>query len=93
MLALSCTEAVRLNYYALAVSILSECLPEMAFEKLQSDKPGNVKNQLTSEDWDDMAKLREQGVYYKDLEAIYGLNMGHICRNLKSLKAKKEIGG
>lgn len=88
MLALSYTEAVRLNYYALVVSILGECIPETAFEKLQSYKPGNVKNQLTDDDYRDMIKLREQGLFYKDLSEIYYLDKATIHRNLKRFKER-----
>ena len=95
MLALSYTEAVRLNYYALVVSILGECIPETAFEKLQSDKPQFVKNQLTDDDWNDMVKLREQGVYYKGLGEIYCVDPSNIHKGLKSFskRYKKECGG
>lgn len=89
MLYLPCSEAVKLNYHALVVSILGECLPEMAFEKLQSDAPSKVTNQLTDDDWDDMARLRLQGVYYKDLEEIYGLDKATIHRKLKRLSLKR----
>lgn len=88
-LALPASQAVKINYYALVVSILGECIPEMAFEKLQSDEPGNVKNQLTDDDWDDMAKLRLQGVFYKELEEIYCLNKTTIYRKLKRLSLKR----
>ena len=94
MLSLSYTEAVRLNYYALVVSILGECIPETAFEKLQSDKPQFVKNQLTDDDYRDMVKLREEGVFYKDLSEIFGLDKGTIHRNLKRFKerdSKKNV--
>lgn len=81
---------IELNYHALAVSILVNCIPETAFEKLQSDKPSNVRAQITDSDWSDMVKLREQGVYYKDLEEIYCLDKATIFRKLKSLSKLKN---
>ena len=89
ILALPYSQAVKLNYHALVASILSECLPEMAFEKLQSDEPEKVQNQLTEEDWDDMARLRLQGVYYKELSEIYCLDKATIYRKLKRLGLKR----
>jgi hypothetical protein len=58
MLSLPYSQAVRINYYALVVSILNNCIPETAFEKVQSDKPSNVTNQMTAADYEDMAKLQ-----------------------------------
>ena len=89
MLSLPYSQAVKTNYYALVVSILSECILETAFEKLQSDAPSKVQNQLTDDDWDDMARLRMQGVYYKDLSEIYGLDKATIHRKLKRLSLKR----
>jgi hypothetical protein len=83
LLALSYTEAVKINYYALVVSILNNCIPETAFEKVQSDKPSVVKNQITDDDLRDMLKLREQGVFYKDLEWIYCMDKSAIHVRLK----------
>lgn len=89
VLSLPHSQVVKLNYYALAVSILGECIPETAFEKIQSDKPQFVKNQLTDDDWDDMAKLRAEGIFYKDLGAIYCMDPATIHRKLKRLGLKR----
>ncbi len=72
------------------VSILGECIPETAFEKLQSDKPEYVKNQLTDDDWDDMARLRAEGLFFKDLGAIYCMDKATIHRKLKRLSKQKK---
>lgn len=83
MRALSRSEAVKTNYYALVVSILTTCIPETAFERLQSEHPSNVSNQITDADYADMVKLRAEGVFYRDLSEIYCMDKGTIHRNLK----------
>ena len=82
---MSRTEAVKINYYALVVSILNNCIPETAFEKVQSDRPSKVQNQLTDEDWQDMSKLRKDGVYFKELSEIYCMDKASIHRKLQRL--------
>jgi len=79
---------VKINYYALVVSILTTCIPETAFERLQSDKPGNVSNQITDADYDDMLKLRKEGLVYRELGEIYCMNPSIIHRYLKRFKKK-----
>lgn len=76
---------VRLNYYALVISIIGDCMPETAFEKVQSEKPSKVRNRITNDDIEDMAKLRAQGLTLKDLGEIYGIDPTVICRRLKML--------
>lgn len=72
-----------LNYYALAVAILANCIPETAFERLQSDKPSKVKNQVTHDDYDDMVKMREDGVKFSEIGEIYCMDPSSIHRKLK----------
>ena len=84
---------VRINYYALAVAILGNCIPETAFEKVQSDKPSKVINQITDDDLHDMLKLREQGVFYKDIAEIYCMDKSTIHRRLKRFSNKGAVLG
>lgn len=88
MLTLSCSESVKINYYALVVSILNNCIPESAFEKLQSDRPGKVISQLTDADYADMVKMRKEGIFYRDLAEIYCLDKATIHRKLKSFSKR-----
>ena len=88
MQALSRSEAVRTNYYALMVSILTTCIPETAFEKLQSDNPGKVQNQLTDDDWVDIAKLKSEGLFFREIGAIYCMDPATVHRKLKSLSKR-----
>lgn len=64
---------VRLNYYAMVVAIIGECTVETAFEKLQSDHPDKIisRNTLTSEDSEDMRKLSDAGITYREISEFY----------------------
>ena len=73
---------MELNYYALCVSILCNCIPETAFEKLQADKPSQVMNWFTPEDVEDMAALRKQGLTFRELGEIYCVDLTSINRRL-----------
>jgi len=83
MQALSRSEAVKTNYYALVVSILTTCIPETAFEKLQSDKPSCVHNQITDEDYTDMLKMRKEGLFLREIGEIYCMDPPIVHRYLK----------
>lgn len=69
--------AHKINYYALIVSILTKCTPELAFKKLLL---GRVKNEFTEADYADMAKLRKRGLSLKELSDIYGIDASSICQ-------------
>lgn len=58
------------NWYALAVSILANCIPEMAFRKLESSHPNKLIMKYTKEDIEDMYKLKKT-MTYKELAEIY----------------------
>ncbi|KLU66719.1 hypothetical protein DEAC_c13870 [Desulfosporosinus acididurans] len=60
-------------------------MPETAFEKIQSDRPSKVRNKITDDDIQDMAKLREKGLSLKDIGEIYGIDQTVICRKLKAI--------
>ena len=66
-------------YMALAVSILANCLPEQAFEKLDPQHArigsnGGRPSTLTDMDTEDMIRMRQQGLAYKEIGEIYGIN-------------------
>lgn len=90
MLTLASSEPIWINYYALVVSIIGNCIPETAFEKIQSETPSTVKNRLSDEDFKDMAKMREEGMFLKDIGEIYGIDPTIICRRLKKLQSRND---
>lgn len=79
---------VKLNYYAMAVAILSKCSVETAFEKIQSDHPDTVRPQFTSEDIEDMRKLKAEGVSWPELSRIYDAPWTTVYGRLRPRKEK-----
>jgi hypothetical protein len=75
---------MKLNYYALIVAILANCIPETAFEKLQSNTPRSVKNQITTDDLDDMVTLHQEGLSYKEIGEIYCMEKSLLHKRLKN---------
>ena len=78
-------DAIKLSYYALTVSIFSDCTPETAFEKLQHDRPSEVRAQLSQEDLQDMQLLKSQGYTYKQLGEFYGMRPDAVYGRLRNL--------
>jgi len=77
---------ITLNYYALCVSILCNCLPEVAFEKLQSNRPSKVKSSfkvLSDTDVDDMVKMHQEGLTYKQIGEIYGIDHTYVRKRIR----------
>jgi hypothetical protein len=80
---------IRLNYYALTVSILTGCMVETAFEKLQSDSPSSVAPQINDLDIADMKKLKSEGETYKSLGEIYDMTPTAIFNRIKRARPPK----
>lgn len=77
--------AVKLGYYALTVAICCSCTPETAFEKLQHERPSEVRAQLSPEDLLDMQRMKEQGYTYKHLGELYGMHPDAVYGRLRHL--------
>jgi len=82
-----------INYAALAVSILSDCFPEIAFEKLYNPHCISVgkksRNMLTDTDIENMMRYKCQGLTYKQVGSIYGIS--DHCVNKRIQRYKKRI--
>ena len=76
---------MKLNYYALIVACLSGCTPETACEKLQHERPSEVRAQLTPEDLQDMQGLKGRGWTYKQLGELYGMHPHAVHGRLRHL--------
>jgi hypothetical protein len=81
-----------LNYYALAVSILNSCLPETAFEKLQSEHPDKVVAFISDEDAIDMRKLKAEGYSYYEIAEMYGVTYYAAYHNIRRRNLKGDVG-
>lgn len=75
---------VKLNYFALAVAILTPCTVEAAFEKLESNAPSKVRSRITKQDILDMRKLKDRGLTYGQIGEIYGLTASGAFRRMKT---------
>ena len=76
------------NWAALCVSILKGVLPEVAFSILNNPDIKDYGKAFTDEDTRDMVELKKQGLTYKEIADIYGLNKGVIFRRIKRLNKR-----
>lgn len=79
---------MELNYYALCISILCDCLPETAFKKLQADDPSLVKDGfrvLNDDDLKDMIAMKRQGLTYRQIAEFYGVDNALLHKKIKPL--------
>lgn len=67
------------NWYALALSIINNVLPEQAFSLLENGKTTKKYNTVNLED---MIKLRQQGMTYKAIGEIYGIKESAVCKRI-----------
>jgi len=81
-----------LNYFALAVSILSTCPPETAFEKLQNEHPDKVSTVISDDDVLDMRKIKAEGYFYYEIAEMYGITNHAAHYNIKRRKLKGDEG-
>ena len=80
---------IKLSYYALAVAILNPCRVEIAFERVQSDCPSQIKKGITQKDRADACKLRTMGMSCKELGEIYGVNANTVYKWTERMSKKK----
>jgi len=76
---------IKLSYYALVVAICCSCTPETAFEKLQHERPSEVRAQLSLEDLQDMRRMKAAGYTYKQLGELYGMHPDAVYGRLRHL--------
>lgn len=68
-----------IGYAALAASILLQCPPDRAFEKLD----GKVNHKVSQAEIEDMIKLKAEHSY-SQLAEMFGMNPGAICKYIKA---------
>lgn len=71
------------NTMALTLAILSErfLLPEQAWDKLENPDKQNFS--LTDEDKEDVLAMREQGITWREIGRIYGVDHSGLCNVAK----------
>lgn len=75
------------NLAALILAVLSSdiCIPEQAFAALYGSK-----YKLTERDTEDMIRMRQKGVYLKDIGEIYGLTPSGVYRKIERYYKKRK---
>lgn len=78
---------LRYNIAALTIAICYQdyLLPEAAFGILSGER-----YMTTTEDKEDMLRLREEGYTYREIGKLYGFTDSNVYKVLMRYKAKKE---
>jgi hypothetical protein len=77
------------NWAALCVSIVKGVSPEVAFLLLNNPGIKNYGYAFTDEDTKDMVEFKKQGLTYKEIADIYGLNKDMIFRRIKRFNKRR----
>ncbi len=80
------------NWYALCVAILNpkQLSIEKSFEKLDNGRILRWRK-FTKDDLEDMYKLRQQGVAFREIGPMYGTSDSSICHLLKKYKEERGL--
>ncbi len=78
------------NIAAMCIAILGEniSIPEQAFAALQGKK-----HRLTYEDTLDMVAMKEDGMYYREIAKIYGVDHSLIYKRIYRYKKETSLDG
>ena len=85
---------MKINYYALIVAILKDCTPERAFDLLGDDydkvsAKGARRPDITPADIADMKIFRAEGMTYREVGELYGLDFKETY--YKIIRPKKGV--
>lgn len=69
------------NYYALALCILTDTIPEKAFMLIFGDQETRAEKRLR--ETLEMVNLKEQGLTYKQIGRLYGVRIDAVWKRLK----------
>jgi len=78
------------NWYALVIAILLKQPPEKAFQTLERGKINLGVSALNDNDTLDMIAFRENGVTYKEIAEMYGMNNSAVYHRIKYYKDHKK---
>lgn len=81
---------LRENVAAIYIAILRDdiTIPEQAFAALEGKK-----HRLTYEDTLDMVAMKEEGMYYREIAKIYGVDHSLIYKRIYRYKKETSSGG
>ena len=80
------------GYHALCVAILANCMPELAFAKLNNPKQKYNPREYREIDRNIWAEMRAKGIAYKEIAELYCITVGAVSNHLKQ-KEVKTCGG
>lgn len=73
------------NYYVLAISILTMCTPEQAFEAFRRGRP--TMRECTQDEISEMVQFRHEGLTNQEIAEMYGVTKYCVSRQVnKRLK-------
>lgn len=82
------------NWAALFISIYKSVPPEAAFFMIENAKPISdiaYTTVFTEKDTEDMVKLREMKITYREIREMYGLKDCTVFTRIKRFKGTKSI--
>ncbi|MDF2608898.1 MAG: hypothetical protein K0R92_372 [Lachnospiraceae bacterium] len=77
------------NYYALLICILKPVTIEQGFDLLEGHISNRYNLAITGEDIEDMIRMKQQGMTYREIGSYYGISEEAAYRRIKRYKAKK----
>ncbi len=86
-------DPLKLNYYALVISIMTGFSPERAFSEVDPHNQANRHLKYFEADLMNMEEMREQGMTYNEIGKVYRTNRDHAYRLLRDYRKRKESGG
>jgi len=80
-------ESIRINFYALVIAAVNPEVvsQEQAFEYYEKGKLSSGRFPYTEEDSQDMLVMRRQGMKYRDIAEIYGMNFTNVYKRIEKL--------
>lgn len=71
------------GYHALTIAILTQCMPELAFLKLENPSRKYKPNECAEVDLDIWSQMRKEGISYPKIAALYCTTPGCVYNRLK----------
>lgn len=71
------------SWCALFIAIYYGLTPDQAFKTFWTGKISKVNKSLTKEDELEMIRLKQQGITYKEIGAIYGISDNAVYKRIK----------
>jgi hypothetical protein len=84
---------MKTGYYALTISILTNCLPEKAIAVMEDgNNPLHKRSYMTQSDMADAEKMFREGMTYRQIGEIYGLPRAVFAKRLQRYRDRVKEG-